>query len=169
MVRGRLARVLRSLLLVAWLLAAVGVYPLAHILGSVANNTAAANLPSPAPSTRVQAVQLSARITALAGSAASDSAPSGDVTAVQAIRAGHLEHRQQPGGHREGSPGQRSGIVAIILLIAYRGPLLWLLGVIAAISAPRASRRNPGGPESGGRTCVGSLSPEASSPPPLAR
>src|SRR5580693_9163481 len=53
---GRLARTLRWLrwpLLVAWLLAAVALYPLAHSLGSVANNTAAANLPSSAPSTRV--------------------------------------------------------------------------------------------------------------------
>jgi hypothetical protein len=52
---GRLARVLRWLrwpLLAVWLLAAVLLFPLAHSLGSVANSTAAANLPSAAPRTR---------------------------------------------------------------------------------------------------------------------
>ena len=60
-VPGRgLARALHWPLLVAWQLAAVAQYPVTHSLGSVANNTAAANLPSAAPSTRVPVLEQAA-------------------------------------------------------------------------------------------------------------
>jgi putative drug exporter of the RND superfamily len=222
---GRLARVLRWLrwpLLVVWLLAGVLLFPLAHSLATVANNTAAANLPSSAPSTRVllleqaaergqpetdaatvvlarakgltgadlaaaasarsavarlvdhvdglgapgpeqrsadgEAVQFSAGITA-----PTDSAQSADVTAVQAIRQAIAGPASQAGdGLQVAVAGPAAvnadtnittgaentllytaiGIVAIILLIAYRSPLLWLpplLGAIMAIDVAKAA------------------------------
>jgi RND superfamily putative drug exporter len=222
---GRLARTLRWLrwpLLVAWLLAAVALYPLAHSLGSVANNTAAANLPSSAPSTRVllleqaaergrpetdaatvvfargkgltgadlaaaasarsavaslvshvdglgppgpeqrsadgQAVEFSAGITA-----PTDSVQSADVTAVQTIRQAVAGPVSRAGdGLQVAVAGPAAvnadtnistgtentllitaiGIIAIILLIAYRSPLLWLpplLGAIMALDVGKAA------------------------------
>ena len=53
---GRFARIMRLLrwpVVIVWLLAVVALYPAAHTLSSLANGTAAANLPSSAPSTRV--------------------------------------------------------------------------------------------------------------------
>jgi len=53
---GRFARVLRLLrwpVVIVWLVAVVALYPAAHTLSNLANGTAAANLPSSAPSTRV--------------------------------------------------------------------------------------------------------------------
>ncbi|HTZ26921.1 MAG TPA: MMPL family transporter [Streptosporangiaceae bacterium] len=52
----RLARILRLLrwpVVIVWLIAVVALYPAAHTLSNLANGTAAANLPSSAPSTRV--------------------------------------------------------------------------------------------------------------------
>src|SRR5579862_1739030 len=52
----RLARILRLLrwpVVIVWLVAVVALYPAARTLSSLANGTAAANLPSTAPSTRV--------------------------------------------------------------------------------------------------------------------
>ncbi len=222
---GRLAKTLRWLrwpLLVAWLLAAVVLYPLAHSLGSVANNTAAANLPSSVPSTRVllleqaaergqpetdaatvvlarsngltgadlaaaasarsavarlvshvdglgapgpeqrsadgEAVEFSAGITA-----PTDSAQSADLTAVQAIRQAAAGPVSRAGdGLQVAVAGPAAvnadtnisstaentllitaiGIIAIILLIAYRSPLLWLpplLGAIMALDVGKAA------------------------------
>ena len=53
---GRFARIVRLLrwpVVIVWLLAVVALYPAAHTLSSLANGTAAASLPSSAPSTRV--------------------------------------------------------------------------------------------------------------------
>ena len=53
---GRFARILRLLrwpVVIVWLVAVVALYPAAHTLSNLANGTAAANLPSSAPSTRV--------------------------------------------------------------------------------------------------------------------
>ena len=53
---SRLARVIRLLrwpVVIVWLIAVVALYPAANTLSSLANGTAAANLPSSAPSTRV--------------------------------------------------------------------------------------------------------------------
>jgi putative drug exporter of the RND superfamily len=222
---GRLARALRWLrwpLLVTWLAAAVLLYPLAHSLSSVANTTAAANLPSSAPSTRVllleqaaqrgqpetdaavivvargngltaadlaaaasargavarlvrhvdglgapgpeqrsadgEAVEFSAGITA-----PTDSAQSVDVPAVQAIRQALAGPVRRAGDGLQvavagpaainadtnvGSAAVNAllitaiGIIAVILLIAYRSPLLWLpplLGAILALDVGKAA------------------------------
>ncbi len=215
---GRLARTLHWLrwpLLAAWVVAAVLLYPLAHNLANVANNTAAANLPSSASSTRVllieqaaergqaetdaaivvlarehgltaadiaaatsartavarlvghvdgldapgpeqrsadgEAVEFSAGITAPTASA-----QSADVTAVQAIRqavAGPASRIRDGLQVAVAGPAAVNadtnvssgavnallitaiGIIAIILLIAYRSPLLWLPPLIGAILA----------------------------------
>ena len=61
--RGRLATALRWLrwpVLIVWLVASVALYPLAHSLPGLANNTAAAQLPASAPSTRVVLLQQAA-------------------------------------------------------------------------------------------------------------
>jgi RND superfamily putative drug exporter len=222
---GRFAGTLRWLrwpLLVAWLLAAVALFSFAHNLGNVANNTAAANLPSSAPSTRVllleqaaergqpetdaatvvlarsggltgadlaaaasargavarlvghvagvgapgpgqrsadgKAVEFSAAITAPTGSA-----QSADVTAVQAIRQAVGGPASRAGdGLQVAVAGPAAvnadtnissaaentllitaiGIIAIILLFAYRSPLLWLpplLGAIMALDVGKAA------------------------------
>jgi putative drug exporter of the RND superfamily len=222
---GRLARALRWLrwpLLVGWLLAAVLLYPLSHSLASVANNTAVANLPSSAASTRVleleqaagrgqretdaatvvlvrgqgltaadltaaasargavaglashvgglgapgpeqrsadgDAVEFSAGITA-----PTDGAQSADVIAVQAIRNAVAGPASRAGnGLQVAVAGPAAvnadtnvssgavnallvtaiGIIAIILLIAYRSPLLWLpplLGAILALDLGKAT------------------------------
>jgi len=57
---SRLARILRLLrwpVVIVWLIAVVALYPAAHTLSNLANGTAAANLPSSAPSTRVVELQ----------------------------------------------------------------------------------------------------------------
>src|ERR1700733_14117493 len=57
---GRFARILRLLrwpVVIVWLVAVVALYPAAHTLSNLANGTAAANLPSSAPSTRVVELQ----------------------------------------------------------------------------------------------------------------
>jgi putative drug exporter of the RND superfamily len=222
---GRLAKVLRWLrwpLLVVWLLAGVLLFPLAHSLGGVANNTAAANLPSSAPSTRVllleqaaergqpetdEAIVVLARAKGLTGTdlaatasarravarlvshvsglgvpgpvqrsadgqavefsagvtAPTDSAQPADVTAVQAIRQAVAGPVSRAGGGLQvavAGPAAVNadtnvsagavnallitaiGIIAIILLIAYRSPLLWLpplLGAILALDVGKAA------------------------------
>src|ERR1700728_557263 len=50
---ARILRVLRWPVVVVWLVGVVALYPAAHPLSNLANGTAAANLPSSAPSTRV--------------------------------------------------------------------------------------------------------------------
>ena len=57
---SRLARIMRLLrwpVVIVWLLAVVALYPAARNLSNLANGTAAANLPSSAPSTRVVELQ----------------------------------------------------------------------------------------------------------------
>ena len=57
---SRLARTMRLLrwpMVIVWLVAVVALYPAAHTLSDLANGTAAANLPSSAPSTRVVELQ----------------------------------------------------------------------------------------------------------------
>jgi putative drug exporter of the RND superfamily len=237
---GRLARALRWLrwpLLVAWLAAAVLLYPLAHDLSNVANNTAAANLPSSAPSTRVllleqaaergqpqtdEATVVLARVRGLTGAdlaaaasargavarlvrhvgglgapgpeqrsadgeavefsagitAPTDSAQSVDVPAVQAIRNAVAGPASRPGdGLQVAVAGPAAvnadtnvstaavnallitavGIIAIILLIAYRSPLLWLPPLIGAILALVAGKAAAHGLANAGLT-VSSLS-----------
>jgi RND superfamily putative drug exporter len=61
---GRLATALRWLrwpVLIVWVVASVALYPLAHSLSGLANNTAAAQLPASAPSTRVVQLQQAAK------------------------------------------------------------------------------------------------------------
>ena len=50
---ARILRLLRWPVVIVWLVGVVALYPAAHTLSNLANGTAAANLPSSAPSTRV--------------------------------------------------------------------------------------------------------------------
>src|ERR1700728_1142241 len=54
---ARILRLLRWPVVIVWLVAVVALYPAAHTLSNLANGTAAANLPSSAPSTRVVELQ----------------------------------------------------------------------------------------------------------------
>jgi putative drug exporter of the RND superfamily len=54
---GKVLRWLRWPVLAAWLLALVALFPLAHSLSNVTNDSASANLPSSAPSTRVVSLE----------------------------------------------------------------------------------------------------------------
>src|ERR1700728_551703 len=49
---ARILRLLRWPVVIVWLVGVVALYPAAHTLSNLANGTAAANLPSSAPSTR---------------------------------------------------------------------------------------------------------------------
>ncbi len=229
--RDRLATALRWLrwpVLVVWLVTSVALYPLAHSLSGLANNTAAAQLPTSAPSTRVLMLQQAAhrgqpnvdtatvvltrgsRLTpadmAAAGSAqaavarlagpatglgapsrlqqsadgqavafSSDvSSPAGtssnDDAAVQAIRA--AVSRPVSSVH-DGLAADVTGsaavtadsdittgsntllltaimIVAVVLLLVYRSPVLWLLPLLGAVEAINVAKAAANGLVSAG-------------------
>jgi hypothetical protein len=93
--------------LIAWLVVGVLMYSFAHNLSDVTNNSASANIPASAPSTRVLLLQEAAQ----RGQADSD-----QVTVVFArpgaarrrVRGAHgPAHRQQPRGHRPRPSRQR--------------------------------------------------------------
>jgi putative drug exporter of the RND superfamily len=123
---GRLARVLRWLrwpLVVGWLVAAVALYPVAHSLGSVANNTAAANLPSSAASTRVLLLEQAAERgqpetdTATVVLARGDGLTGADLAAAASAHravarlAGHVGGLGAPGPEQRSADGQAGGVL----------------------------------------------------------
>jgi RND superfamily putative drug exporter len=206
-------RRLRWPVVIAWLVAGVLLYPLAHSLANVTNNSASANVPASAPSTRVLLLQQAAQrgqpgsdqatvvfasgkgltaadLAAVASARAAvdrladkvaglrapgpvqrsadgkataftanvispaDNQTSADTTAVQAIR------QAVAGPTSRASDGLQAAvtgsaavtadtsventnvlllrallIVAVILLLVYRSPLLWLLPLLGAVAA----------------------------------
>ncbi|HTZ26136.1 MAG TPA: MMPL family transporter [Streptosporangiaceae bacterium] len=209
---GRVLWWLRWPVVLAWLLAAVLLYSFAHNLDNLASNTAAANLPSSAPSTRVLLLQEAAQrgqpgtdqatvvFARDEGLTAADLAAAATARAAVARLVGHVTGLGAPGPLRPsadakaaeftanvtspaGSPASndtgavqavrravaapvsRAGnglqvavtgsaavtadtsvgnltvllvrallIVAVILLLAYRSPLLWLLPLVGALA-----------------------------------
>ena len=205
-------RRLRWPAVIAWLVAGVLLYPLAHSLANVTNNSASANVPASAPSTRVLLLQQAAQrgqpgsdqatvvfasgtgltaadLAAVAsartavdrladkvaglrapgpvqrsadGKAAAftanvispaDNQTSADTTAVQAIQAVAGPTSRAGGGLQAAVTGSAAVtadtsventnvlllrallIVALILLLVYRSPLLWLLPLLGAVAA----------------------------------
>ena len=205
-------RRLRWPAVIAWLVAGVLLYPLAHSLANVTNNSASANVPASAPSTRVLLLQQAAQrgqpgsdqatvvfasgtgltaadLAAVAsartavdrlankvaglrapgpvqrsadGKAAAftanvispaDNQTSADTTAVQAIQAVAGPTSRAGGGLQAAVTGSAAVtadtsventnvlllrallIVAFILLLVYRSPLLWLLPLLGAVAA----------------------------------
>ena len=205
-------RRLRWPAVIAWLVAGVLLYPLAHSLANVTNNSASANVPASAPSTRVLLLQQAAQrgqpgsdqatvvfasgtgltaadLAAVAsartavdrladkvaglrapgpvqrsadGKAAAftanvispaDNQTSADTTAVQAIQAVAGPTSRAGGGLQAAVTGLAAVtadtsventnvlllrallIVAFILLLVYRSPLLWLLPLLGAVAA----------------------------------
>jgi putative drug exporter of the RND superfamily len=122
---SRLARILRVLrwpVVIVWLLAAVALYPAAHTLSSLANGTAAANLPSSAPSTRVveleqgpgqpdvdQAIVVFARGTGLT---AADLATVASARAAVARLATRVQGLGAPGRLQRSADGKADGFTA---------------------------------------------------------
>jgi putative drug exporter of the RND superfamily len=210
---GKILRRLRWPVVIVWVFAVVALYPLAHTLSGLANGSAAANLPSSAPSTRVVELQqgpgqpdvdpatvvfasghgLTARDLAAVASAHSavarlaghvnglgfpgppqrspdgradeftadvttrtngQSENSTDTAAVQAIRQAVAGPARRAAGGLQvavtgtaalvadgGVSGKAQNtllltalvIVAIILILVYRSPLLWLLPLFGAL------------------------------------
>ncbi len=122
---SRLARIMRLLrwpVVIVWLLAVVALYPSAHTLSSLANGTAAANLPSSAPSTRVveleqgpgqpdvdQAIVVFARGTGLT---AADLATVASAHAAVARLATHVHGLSAPGPARRSADGKADEFTA---------------------------------------------------------
>ena len=122
---GRFARIIRLLrwpVVIVWLLAAVALYPSAHTLSSLANGTAAANLPASAPSTRVveleqgpgqpdvdPATVVFARGTGLT---AADLATVASARAAVARLAGHVRGLGPPGQPQRSADGQADEFTA---------------------------------------------------------
>jgi RND superfamily putative drug exporter len=121
----RFARTLRHVrwpVMIAWLIAAVLLYPLANTLSNVTNDTNAANLPASAPSTRVIDLELQQAARLGQGQSQTDSATvvfardkgltAADMTAVNAARsavgrlAGQVSGLSAPGPVRRSADGR---------------------------------------------------------------
>jgi RND superfamily putative drug exporter len=125
---GRFARIMRLLrwpVVIVWLLAVVALYPAARTLSSLANGTAAANLPSSAPSTRVveleqgpgqpdvdQAIVVFVRN---AGLTAADLQTVASARAAVVRLAAHVQGLGAPGQPQRSADGKADGFTANVI------------------------------------------------------